>query len=320
VKKKFNEHIKDFKHKQGKIYHYYSWIVELSDRLDKHHVYMIASGIAFNLLIYALPLALVILYVVDLVFGVKNINPFLEKVFSEFLPPTPAVKTLLGQLITEANSISDHISLLGIIGIGLLFWIASLLISSIRIALNTIFEMKAKHYFLIYRLKDIFLTVILTIVIFLYTYAFPLYSFVYSFFEKLIPAYLHYFISNSFLLIVSLSSSFIVFYIIYGLIPNQKLPNYIKFRSSLLSAVAIEIGRRLFGYYITYFSNYGRFYGGVAILAAMAAWLYYSSLIILFSAEIVKFLHDKQEEKRLREMMDTPVKKAYLKQIGKKKG
>ncbi|MEI6091870.1 MAG: YihY/virulence factor BrkB family protein [bacterium] len=295
-------------------------MAELSDRLDKHHVYMIASGIAFNLLIYALPLALVILYVIDLVFGVKNINPFLENLFSEFLPPTPAVKELLGQLIKEANSISDHISLLGIIGIGLLFWVASLLISSIRIALNVIFEMKAKHYFLIYRLKDIFLTFILTVVIFLYTYAFPLYSFVYSFFEKLVPKYLHYFISNSFILIVSLSSSFIVFYVIYGLIPNQKLPAYIKFRSSLLSAVAIELGRRIFGYYITYFSNYGRFYGGVAILAAMAAWLYYSSLIILFSAEIVKFIHDKQEEKKLRLMMDTPVKKAYLKQISKKKG
>jgi membrane protein len=280
---------------------------------------MIASGIAFNLLIYALPLALVILFVVDLVFGVKNINPFLENLFSEFLPPTPAVKELLGQLINEANSISDHISVLGIIGIGLLFWVASLLISSIRIALNVIFEMKAKHYFLIYRLKDIFLTIILTVVIFLYTYAFPLYSFVYSFFEKLIPQNLHYFISNSFLIIVSLSSSFIVFYVIYGLIPNQKLPGYIKFRSSLLSAVAIELGRRIFGYYITYFSNYGRFYGGVAILAAMAAWLYYSSLIILFSAEIVKFLHDKQEAKRLQLLMDTPVKKAYLKQISKKK-
>ncbi len=274
---------------------------------------MIASGIAFNLLIYALPLALVILFVVDLVFGVKNINPFLENIFSEFLPPTPAVKELLGQLIKEANSISDHISVLGIVGIGLLFWVASLLISSIRIALNLIFEMKAKHYFLIYRLKDIFLTFILTVVIFLYTYALPLYSFVYSFFEKIVPSYLHYFISNSFLLIVSLSSSFIVFYVIYGLIPNEKLPGYIKFRSSFLSAAAIELGRRIFGYYIIYFSNYGRFYGGMAILAAMAAWLYYSSLIILFSAEIVKFLHDKQEEKKLRLMMDTPVKKAHLK-------
>jgi membrane protein len=294
--------------------------VELSDRLDKHHVYLIASGIAFNLLIYALPLALVILYVVDLVFGVSNINPFLEKIFSEFLPPTPALQNLLGQLITEANSISAHISVIGIVGIGLLFWVASLLISSIRIALNTIFEMKGKHYFLIYRLKDIFLTILLTIVIFLYTYALPLYSFIYSFFEKLIPDELHYFMSNSFLIIVSLSSSFIVFYLNYGLIPNQKLPNYIKFRSSLLSAIAIEVGRRIFGYYITYFSNYGRFYGGLAVLASMAVWLYYSSLIILFSAEIVKFLHDKHQEIRLKSIIDTPVKKAYYKSQATKKG
>lgn len=286
--------IKEFKTENPKVWSAFENIYEFSERLDKHHVFLLSGGIAFNLMMYSLPLLLVAIYVVDLIFGVKNITPVIKDFAIDFLPPTDEVAFYLEKIINEANRISEHSAVFGIIGIFVLFWIASLLISSFRTALNSVFEFPPKHFFLVYRLKDILLIILFSITIFISTYVLPLVSFAYSLLMKYVPDFLSNIISGFGISLITLGTAFFVFFIIYRFIPHNKLPKYISLYASLLSAVAIELGRHIFGWYITTVANYGKFYGTFAVVVSLAIWIYYSSLIIMISAEFVNFIHDKR--------------------------
>lgn len=292
--------IKQFKEKKGIIYNAYSWLMELSDRIDEHHLYMIASGIAFNIILYLLPLFLVAIYVVNLIFNVDNVALSLESLLGEFLPPTEASQQMLARIISEVRLIMTHSSVFGIIGIIALLWIASLLISSLRIGLNAIFSLPSKHIFIIYRMKDILLTLIFTVLIILYSYAVPLVSFLQELIVNFFPEGLDFFVSKTLLFFITLGTSFMMFYFIYGFVPNQRQPRFVRVMSTLICATAIELGRHLFAWYIGEVSNYGKFYGTYAVVVSLAVWIYYSSLFILLSAELSKFLYDKRQKAKLR--------------------
>ncbi|MFA6572440.1 MAG: hypothetical protein WCT77_14525, partial [Bacteroidota bacterium] len=44
-------------------------IEEFFLRVEKHHLYLISAGIAFNILLYLIPLLLIAIYLVDVIFG-----------------------------------------------------------------------------------------------------------------------------------------------------------------------------------------------------------------------------------------------------------
>jgi membrane protein len=83
-------------------------------------------------------------------------------------------------------------------------------------------------------------------------------------------------------------------YFIYWFVPNIKLNFKTKLWSTILCVVLIELSRHVFGWYISGSTSYGKFYGAYAVIVTMALWIYYSSLIILLSAELVKFILEKR--------------------------
>ena len=307
--------IRQFKEKKGWAYRWYKLIEELSERTEDHHLFMIASGIAFNIILYLLPLFLVAIYVVNLIFNVDNVALALQSILRDFLPPTAASDNMLDKIVAEVRVIMDHSSVFGLIGIVGLLWIASLLISSLRTGLNAIFNLRDQHIFILYRLKDIGLTIAFTILIMLYSYAVPMVSFMQELVVSFLPEGLDFFISETILFLVTIATSFVLFYFIYGYVPNRKLPRRVRLTSTLICTLAIELGRHIFAWYIGGISNYGKFYGTYAVVISLAVWIYYSSLLILLSAEISKFVFDKRENARTNKSKETLNVKYYQERI-----
>lgn len=286
------------KEKKGRLSRIYKELINLSDRIDNHHLFLLASGIAFNILIYLIPMFLVAIYIVNIFFDGAELAQSLEKLVVEFLPPNASSLALMHSIIVEIQQIMTHSSLAGWIGICTLLWVSSALISSIRTGLNAIFQIAEPKIFIIYRFKDILLTIIITILILLYSYAVPLLNFLVSFIETFTPEAIQQIVSNMIVTLSSLAVSFGLFLFIFMFIPTKKLPRYIVIWSTVLCMGLIELSRHVFGWYISGISSYGKFYGTYAVLVSMAVWIYYSALIILLSAEFVKFMHDRREEIR----------------------
>ncbi len=281
-----------------KLYKIYKLADEFIDRVESHHLFMIASGIAFNILLYLIPLFLVTLYIVNLFLEPTNFQDTLAGLVRELLPPTKSTETILAEVLKEVNSIIGLSSVFGYIGFGVLLWISSTLISSLRTGLNAIFEIPSPRVYFFYRFKDIILTIILTVLILLYSYAVPLILFTTELLEKNINSlsvYIDLEISGFLIVLIPLATTFLLFYFILRSVPNQKLPRKMRLLATGISVISIELGRYIFGWYISSISNYSRFYGTYAIIVSIALWIYYSSLILLLSAELSRFIFKNEE-------------------------
>jgi membrane protein len=272
---------------------YYNIIDELSDRIDEHHLFMLASGIAFNILLYMIPLFLLVIYIINISLGTSYISDSIENLFDSFMPPTESNNLLFKKIISEVRLILDHSTLFGWIGVFGLLWVSSALISSIRTSINAIFNLDSPKNFMIYKIKDILMTIAITILIFIYSYAMPSVNFAIDLIDNFVPDFADGFVNWIILLIMSLFISFILFYFIFRFVPNKPIPKRVRFWSTIICMLAIETARHIFAWYIGGVSSYGKFYGAYAVIVSLAVWIYYSSLILLLSAEITKYYFDK---------------------------
>ncbi len=80
----------------------------------------------------------------------------------------------------------------------------------------------------------------------------------------------------------------VVFLLIYFLAPAQAVP----FRSAMLGAIIAsalwQITKETYSYYLLEYARYDQLYGPVGALVGFVLWVYYSSVILLFGAEVAE--------------------------------
>jgi membrane protein len=289
--------LQQLKNKYSKLYRIYTHILALSDRIDEHHIYLLASGISFNILIYILPLLLVVIYLINSFFGFESISNTFNSLVWEILPPNKSNEKIVQVMLLELKNILSKSSYLGIYGLIALLWVSSALISAFRSSLNRIFDLESTKFFLIYRLKDILLTILLTFFVLTYSYVIPLVSVMDSVVRTVFPDRIEWLFSNALLTFASFVSGFILYYFIFSYVPNKKIPRHSRLLATIICSVSLELSRNVFAWYITTIADYGKFYGTYAIIVSLAFWIYYSSLIMLVSAEIGKYYVDVKNAK-----------------------
>ena len=288
----------DFLHLKNKLLRKIIAVIEIFFyRTASHHIYLISAGIAFNLLLYLIPLLLIAVYLVDIIFGAASISDFIIDIINQVLPPNENTMNYIESILNEVHSILKSSSLAGIIGIISLLWISSTLLSTFRAGLNAIFEIPSPKIFILYKFKDIFLILIISFLLLILTYIFPIISYFISYLSDVIPEFLKGIFNRAFFLIFSIFTSFILFYFLFTYVPNRIMPKFVRYLSILQCIVFVEIFRHLFAIYLNGVTAYGRFYGTYAILASISVWIYNLTLIILFSAEISKFTYDLRTNK-----------------------
>lgn len=292
--KKLKEVIKDPKGTFKKVYR---WLEIFEERLDRHQTFMMASGIAFNILLYLLPVFLILVLTIRMFLGSQGIVEKFSGILFDFLPPTQETYAMLEAVSREVEILVQYSSVFGIIGAVSLLWLSSLLISSFRSALNEIYSLKSKHIFILYRFKDMLLTLVLTVLILIYSYAVPIVTFFIDSITNLLPDMFTGFLTKLFLMLFSLLTSFLLIYFIFRWVPNEKIPRRPRVFATLLTVIMIEISRHVFAWYISSVTDYGKFYGAYAVIVSIAVWIYYSSLIILLSAELGKYIYDNKWDK-----------------------
>ncbi|MFA7326137.1 MAG: YihY/virulence factor BrkB family protein [Candidatus Kapaibacterium sp.] len=286
---RLKEAIKDPKGTFKKVYR---WLELFEERLDRHQTFMMASGIAFNILLYLLPVFLILVLTIRMFLGSQGIVEKFSGLLFDFLPPTQETYAMLETVSREVEILVQYSSVFGIIGGVTLLWLSSLLISSFRSALNEIYSLKSRHIFILYRFKDMLLTLVLTVLILIYSYAVPIVTFFIDSIIHLLPEIFSGFLTDIFLTLFSLITSFLLIYFIFRWVPNQRIPRKPRVFATTLTVIMIEISRHVFAWYISSVTDYGKFYGTYAVIVSIAVWVYYSSLIILLSAELGKYIYD----------------------------
>lgn len=268
-----------------RIYFYSSGLYK---KFDRDHIWILASAVAFNLIICIVPFLLILLTVLGIYLDESNTINRISAYLTSVLPLQEDFKDkVITNLIDRTKELSSNTFITGAIGIFGLLWTASGLFSSMRDVINKIYDVFDETNYFIGKLKDFFL-VFITLVLFLLSIAATsVYQLIQYFSESLFGTEISLTFMQEFLsMIFSLIITFAMFYVLYKYIPTIKIPWKAVFISSLFSSILFEILKYIFTLYILKFSNFGKVYGTYAAFAASLFWLYYISVIFVLGAEI----------------------------------
>ncbi|HED38024.1 MAG TPA: YihY/virulence factor BrkB family protein [Ignavibacteria bacterium] len=260
----------------------------LINRIDEHHVFLLAGGLAFSIFICIIPFMLIMFYILGNILDSTNmqlqVNAFIETI----IPYSKYAEFVRNIIFTRINEVIEYKNIAGIIGAFGLFFAASGLFSSMRTILNRVFDIETNVHFLIGKLKDFALVLMVILIFFVATVLTPVIDFFRQAaqnFESLNFLNLSIF-GHLLFSLVSLIIIFIVFAILYVTVPIRKLGKHATLISALWASILWEGAKQIFGYYLHHFTTFGRIYGTYALVIVVAFWIYYSSIVFIIGAEI----------------------------------
>jgi membrane protein len=265
---------------------YYS--KKLYEKFEKDHIWVLSSGIAFNILISIIPFFLIALTVLGIYIDTSNILEKISGYLTNILPLQDVQKEkIIMQIFELAKELTSNTFLTGTIGILALMWTMSGLFSTMRDVLNRIFAFDGYINFFAGKLRD-FILVLVTLILFLVSIAltsiFQIFELISNdVFGEIIPTvYISFVISVA----ASLITTYMMFLVMYKHIPQFKLPIKVLQLSTLLSTILFELMKYLYTLYVLRFSSLKRIYGAYAFIVITIFWIYYISVIFSTSAAI----------------------------------
>jgi membrane protein len=273
------------RHYLGGLYH----------RVDEHHVFLLAGGLAFSMFVSIVPLVLIVFSVIGSVLAKAQvegeINTFIERMIP-YQDYADFVKELVAGRVEEFRKYKNVAGVVGIVG---LLFASSTLFSSMRTILDKVYQVKDDVSVLLGKLKDFGLIVLVLIYFLTTTFVLSTWQVVKDLTEKIeslsigtADVYSGFVFSIFTFVLV-----FAAFAVIYYIVPFRKPPKKTIFVSAVSATILWVLAKQLFGFYITHFVMLKRVYGAYAVMIVVAFWIYYTSIVFIIGAEIGQLFRER---------------------------
>lgn len=251
-------------------------------RVDEDRMTMVAGSLAYVSLLSLVPLVTVVFSLFTAFPMFASVSDQLKHfIFTNFVPAAgDVVQSYLEQFVAN----SSKMTALGIIG---LIVTALLLISSVDGALNHIWRSERKRaivysfavYWMILTLGPLLVGASMGISTYLLSLRWLADSRVYSLVDQLLRLF-------------PLLLSCVSFWLLYCIVPTQRVPLRDALMGALVAGGLFELGKKAFALYITAFPSYQLIYGVLAVIPMLFVWVYWSWCIVLLGAEITVAIGD----------------------------
>ena len=252
--------------------------------------FFLCSGITFNLLLCLVPLLLLLLALLGAyLYSDREVLNYIQHYLEDTVP------ALDPRITEDLLTIIQDRKIVGILGIVGLVWTSTWVFSSLRTALNIVFQVERGRGIL--REKTIDLLMILLAGIFL------LMSMVLTSVINFFQSYrVHFFLDMApiirFVLkyLIPFFFTFWMSFLIYKIVPNKRIHFKTALEAGLFASLLWEVAKQLFEWYVLHLESFSMVYGSLSTLAIFILWVYYSSTILLLGGEVA-FLLDKERRK-----------------------
>jgi membrane protein len=253
-------------------------------KFDDDHGFFLSSGITFNLLICLIPLILLLLGLLGTyLYSDQEVFNHIRRYLDN------AVPSLNPSIMKNMLAIIGDRKIVGILGIGGLIWASTWVFSSLRITLNTVFQVEKSRGILRGKAIDLFMILLAGVFLLVSMVLTSLVTFIqsyrFSFFGDIGPVTrfgLKYLIPFFF--------TFWMFFVVYKIVPNKKVHFKPAFQAAAFASLLWEIAKQLFGWYVLHLGRFSVIYGSLGTLAIFFFWVYYSSAILILGGEVAFLL------------------------------
>ena len=265
-----------------------SFFLEALKKFDSDNGLLLSSGITFNLLVGLIPLTLLLLALSgSYLFSDHEVLDHLRHYLEGMVPS-------LDPKITEniLGLIQDR-KVVGTLGIGGLVIAVLSVFSSLRAALNIVFQVEKPQGMIRGTAIDLFMLLLAGIFhivsmamtsVFTYYKSYPSESVLTL--GSLITFFLKYLVPFFF--------TFWMFFFIYKIAPNRKIHSIVAFKATCFTSVLWEVAKQFFGWYVLNVGRFSVFYGSLSTLVIFVLWVSYSAAILIFGGEVAFLLEKKR--------------------------
>lgn len=269
------------------------FVRRLAEKCDDDEIFFMAGAIAFNLILAIFPL---------LVLGI-GIGGFVLAGFTDPTQPTERVLELLTSNLPQgagvdltrlveqltASLLSRRVGYT-IAGAVFLFWVATRLSGSLRVALREIFDIGAKRNPIVGKIFDIGAVlvgfVLLTANLGVSIMITATFDYSEAFFGVGGP---NFGLAERLLgYAISFASIWALLFLLYRFMPSRPISLRAAVIAATFTAIAHESLKAGFSWYATEVANYGSTLGNIATVAVFFFWIYYESLVFILGGEIAQ--------------------------------
>lgn len=248
---------------------------------------LIAAAISFYAILSLLPLLLLAVSVLGYVVGSSD-KAFstVSSMVGQFAPSSGYVTDVLKGLVQQRGTI-------GLLGLVALLWTGSQYFMTLQTAMDDVYEVSDKPGFIKGRLKAIALVIGFGILFALSLVSGSAVRFGGSWVIGLLGG------------LIGLIVSVLMFAMVYKFVPDASVSWKSALLGGVFAAIVWTIAKELYVLYLTYIAHFNKLYGSLGSIIVLIIWIYYSSMILVFGAEMAYVNdHGPQDQPEEAERMD----------------
>jgi membrane protein len=282
------------------------FVARVYQKAAEDDIFFLAGGIAFNVLVAAIPFLLLLVAIFGFVLQATVEDP--QQAAVEYVVGIlPASRNLVVFTRDLVEEVVDGRTRFGIIGLLLFVWISTRLIGSLRSALRSVFDLQEERGVIegkIFDTQMVFvagslfvantgITIVLEAV---QTYGISLVGL--SLEHELIA------IQAFFAQVLAFGFIFLMFALIYRYLPKRRIPWRIAIVAATFTALVWELLKSVFAWYVSYVANYATTYGYLSTAVVLVFWIYYSSVVFILGGEVGQVYELRRIRRRQRELLE----------------
>jgi membrane protein len=252
----------------------------------------LASGLAFDVLLYCIPLLFLMLSAVGYVFAISDhaiVNA--QQILGQLLPGSDQiVANNLDYIVAKRGQF-------GIFGFVLYLLISTATFGTVRMVLNTVMEVKQPRGFLKGKTVDLLMLLAASGLFILIVGISSLVA-VLQGVDQQLP--LLGFLIGPGLAMTSHVLGFLftvsLFYLLYRYCPARGLKGTNLWVACLIGAILFEISKWMFAWYVSVARSYVLLYGTLSGFLFFFLWIYYVSIVFIFSATLGRVLENQTQD------------------------
>ena len=261
------------------------------DNAGEDNIFFLAGGIAFNILLAAVPFVLLLVSGLATLLNHSEDQTFLDVVaiIDSLLPPhaetsESPVHKLLNDVVRARGSVGIY-SAIGFV------WFSTRLFGSLRSVLADVFDIETDRGIIQGKLFDIQITIMATLLLVAYTSLSAYLALATTrgieLFERLgIRAELMGSLEYVFGRIVAFVFVALMFFALYKFLPNRKIRSQTAWLASLFTSGMFEVAKNLFTTYVAEFNPGSLYTGTLYALVIIVFWVYYAAMIFILGGEV----------------------------------
>lgn len=249
--------------------------------------FAVSASIAYHSLLSIFPFILMLLAVSSFLITREELAARLAVIFNRFLPVRADF------IFRNIADVSKVYSRVGGLSLLLLLWSSAGIFLPLEKALNRAWQVEKERSWLHRHLLAVEMALVTGLIFILSSVVVGINVYVHNWVRigsKLFPSLLVSLAYHSSVILVTFALTLTMFIVLFKVLPNRHMSFLHVLPSALMTAIFWEAARSLFTLLLPVF-NYRQMYGSIGVVVALMTWIYISSAVTLFGAQVSHTLY-----------------------------